>query len=104
MNRTIEHLKVLVVDDNHHMVSIVKTIMRGFGVKEFCDAKNATDAYDLFRTEGFDLIITDHAMEQMNGCEFARLIRAGEDSPNHYVPIIMLSAYSERLRVEAARD
>ncbi|MEP7209220.1 MAG: response regulator [Alphaproteobacteria bacterium] len=104
MNRTIEHLRVLVVDDNHHMVNIVKTIMRGFGAKEFCDAKSAVDGYEIVKTEGVDLIITDYAMDQMDGCEFARLIRLGEDSPNHYVPIIMLSAYSERSRVEAARD
>jgi CheY-like chemotaxis protein len=73
-------------------------------VKEFCDAKNATEAYEIIKTEGVDLIITDYAMDEMNGCDFSGLIRTGEDSPNHYVPIIMLSAYSERSRVEAARD
>jgi CheY-like chemotaxis protein len=104
MSLTIEHLQVLVIDDNHHMVNIVKTIMRGFGVKEFRDARNAVEGYEVVKSEGVDLIITDYAMDQMDGCEFARLIRLGEESPNHYVPIIMLSAYSERSRVEAARD
>jgi CheY-like chemotaxis protein len=104
MTHMIEHLRILVVDDNHHMVNIVKTIMRGFGAKEFRDAKNALEAYGVLKSEGIDLVITDYAMEEMNGCDFSRLVRIGEDSPNHYVPIIMLSAYSERSRVEAARD
>jgi two-component system chemotaxis response regulator CheY len=100
----LEHLRILVIDDNHHMVNIVKTIMRAFGAKDFRDAKNAIEAYELAKIEGVDLIVTDYAMDQMNGCEFTRLIRLAADSPNHYVPIIMLSAYSERSRVEAARD
>jgi CheY-like chemotaxis protein len=86
------------------MINIVKTIMRGFGAKEFRDARNAIEAYDIVKSEGVDLIVVDYAMDEMDGCEFARLVRLGEDSPNHYVPIIMLSAYSERTRVEAARD
>lgn len=104
MSHAIERLRILVVDDNHHMVDIVKTIMRGFGAKEFCDAKTAAEAYGIIKSESVDLVITDYAMEEMNGCDFARLIRLGEDSPNHYLPIIMLTAYSERSKVEAARD
>ena len=104
MSHIIEKLSILVIDDNHHMVNIVKTIMRGFGAKEFCDSRSAIEAYDLVKSQAVDLIITDCVMEGMDGCDFSRLVRVGEDSPNHYVPIIMLSAYSERSRVEAARD
>jgi two-component system, chemotaxis family, chemotaxis protein CheY len=43
-------------------------------------------------------------MEPVNGCELTKLIRTASDSPNHYVPIIMLTAYAERSKVEAARD
>ena len=98
MSHSIERLSILVVDDNHHMVNIIKAIMRGFGAKEFRDARSAIEAYDLVKSVGFDLIITDYAMEEMDGCDLARLIRVGEDSPNNCVPIIMLSAYSERSR------
>ena len=43
-------------------------------------------------------------MEPVNGCEFTKLLRTARDSPNHFVPIIMLTAYAERSKVEAARD
>ncbi|RYY98447.1 MAG: response regulator [Alphaproteobacteria bacterium] len=104
MDRMMERLKVLVVDDNHHMINIIKTILRGFEVKDFYDANNAADAFNLIRTIPFDLIITDYAMDPINGCEFTRLIRTAEDSPNHFVPIVMLTAYAEKSKVEAARD
>lgn len=104
MNRSLERLRVLVVDDNHHMINIIKTILRGFEVKEFFDAYNAADAFQLIRTIPFDLIITDFAMDPVDGCEFTKLIRTDEDSPNHFVPVIMLTAYAERSKVEQARD
>jgi CheY-like chemotaxis protein len=104
MDRMMERLKVLVVDDNHHMVNIIKTILRGFGVKDFFDAPDVPSAFDIIRTTPVDLIITDFAMEPINGCDFTKLIRTAEDSPNHFVPVIMLTAYAERSKVEAARD
>jgi DNA-binding response OmpR family regulator len=43
-------------------------------------------------------------MEPLNGIEFVKLVRTAEDSKAKLVPIIMLTAYSERSKVEAARD
>jgi len=104
MDRSLERLKVLVVDDNHHMINIIKTILRGFEVKEFFDASNAADAFQFIRNTPVDLVITDFAMDPINGCQLTKLIRTAEDSPNHFVPIIMLTAYAERSKVEQARD
>lgn len=104
MDRMMERLKVLIVDDNHHMVNIVKTILRGFGVKDFFDAAEVPSAFNIVRSTPLDIIITDFAMDPVNGCEFTRLIRTAEDSPNHFVPVVMLTAYAERSKVEAARD
>jgi two-component system, chemotaxis family, chemotaxis protein CheY len=104
MDRMMERLKILVVDDNHHMLHIVKTIMRGFGVKDIVEANNASDAFQIVRTTAVDLIVTDFAMESVNGCDLTKLLRTAADSPNHFVPIIMLTAYAERSKVEAARD
>jgi two-component system, chemotaxis family, chemotaxis protein CheY len=104
MDRMMERLKVLIVDDNSHMINIIKTILRGFGVKDFYDAADASSAFKVVQTTPVDLIVTDYAMEPVNGCEFTKLVRTAEDSPNHFVPVIMLTAYAERSKVEAARD
>ncbi|MBI1339552.1 response regulator [bacterium] len=103
-DRALERIKVLVVDDNHHMINIVKTILRGFGIKQFVDARDAVEAFDRFRSEVVDLIVCDHAMPILDGTEFVRMVRSADDSTNPFVPIIMLTAYSEKSKVEAARD
>ena len=102
--RNMEPVRILIVDDNHHMINIVKTILRGFGAKEFHEARDPVDAFDILKSTGIDIVITDYAMEPINGCEFVRLVRTADDSPNRLMPIIMLTAYSERSRVEEARD
>ncbi len=104
MDRMMERLKVLIVDDNSHMINIVKTILRGFDVKEFLEASSAAAAFELVRSTPIDMIITDFAMEPENGCDFTRQVRTSPESPNQFVPIIMLTAYAERSKVEAARD
>ena len=102
--RNLERLRVLVVDDNHHMINIVKTILRGFGIKDFYEARDAVEAFDIVRSESIDFIVVDYQMEILDGTDFIRLVRTADDSPNPYIPIIMLTAYSERSKVEAARD
>lgn len=99
-----DKLRVLIIDDNTHMIHIVKTILRGFGIKHFLEARDAADAFDMFKTEAIDFIIVDQLMDLLDGVDFVRLVRTGSDSPNPFVPIIMLTAYSERSKVEAARD
>ena len=102
--RSLERLRVLIVDDNHHMINIVKTILRGFGIKDYYEARDAVEAFDLVRSESIDFVIVDYQMEILDGTDFVRLVRTADDSPNPYIPIVMLTAYSERSKVEQARD
>lgn len=102
--RAFERLRLLIVDDNQHMINIVRTILRGFGAAHFYEANDAAEAFDVVRSDAIDLIIVDYQMNILDGVDFIRLVRTAKDSPNPYVPIIMLSAYSERSKVERARD
>ena len=103
-NAAMNRLTVLIVDDNKHMITIVKTLLRGFGISHFLEANDAAEAFDIVRSEHIDFIIVDYLMEILDGTDFVRLVRTGDDSPNPFVPIIMLTAYSERSKVLAARD
>lgn len=97
-------LSVLIVDDNHHMITIVKTLLRGFGMKKLEEARDAADAFEKFNATPFDLIIVDFLMAPLDGLDFIRLVRTAKDSANPYVPIILLTAYSEVHRIREARD
>jgi two-component system chemotaxis response regulator CheY len=97
-------LSVLIVDDHPHMVNIVRAIMRGFGVREFHDCRNSDAALEILQATPIDIVITDFAIRSLNGLELIKWIRTAGDSPNPYLPVIMLTAYAERSMVQRARD
>ena len=104
MSARLESLRVVVVDDNRHMINIVKAILRGFGLKHIHEAEGAAEAFALLLSTPVDIIIVDLAMQPVDGIEFVKMVRTSPDSENRFVPIIMLTAYSEKPKVEAARD
>ncbi len=97
-------VRILIVDDNGYMLTILRTILHGFGIKQIFESKDPADAFDMVRSDAVDIIITDYQMEILDGLDFVRLVRTADDSPNPLVPNIMLSAYSEKSRVMSARD
>ena len=42
--------------------------------------------------------------EPVDGFEFVKTVRTASDSPNHFVPILVLSAFTEKQHVARARD
>lgn len=100
----LQNIHFLIVDDNHHMVRILRTILRGFGATQITEANDAADALEVLQAHPIDIIIADFMMQPLDGLDFTRLIRKGEDIANPFVPIILLTAHTERGRVLEARD
>jgi two-component system, chemotaxis family, chemotaxis protein CheY len=97
-------LQVLLVDDNPHMRSIVVTILKGVGVKSLREASHGAEALQALRDFPADLAIVDFNMQPLDGVQFTRLVRNAKDSPNPYLPIIMMTGHAERSRVMEARN
>jgi CheY-like chemotaxis protein len=97
-------LNVLLVDDDAHAINIVRTLLRGFGIKQIDEAHDAADAFEKLKAQAFDLIIVDFLMKPLDGLDFIRLVRTAKDSANPSVPIIMLTAFADEERVKEARD
>ncbi len=97
-------LTVLVVDDNFHMIAIVSAILKGFGIGRILTAKDGGAALEIIGSSEVDIIITDFRMGFLDGEELVRLIRTSDDSINRFIPIIMLTGYSEMAKVVSARD
>jgi two-component system, chemotaxis family, chemotaxis protein CheY len=97
-------ITVLVVDDNQHMRSILKELLRAVGVKKVKEAEDPVEAFELIKTVPIDLVLADYSMPIIDGVEFTRMVRTGSDSPNPFLPIVMITGHSERSRVNAARD
>ena len=56
-------VKILIVDDNGYMLTILRTILHGFGIKQILESKDPADAFDTVRSDNVDIIITDYQME-----------------------------------------
>ncbi len=97
-------LRVLLVDDNAHMRSIVAAILKAAGVGRIIEVGDGAAALNTLRQEACDLAIVDFNMTPLDGVEFTRRVRSAPDSPNPYLPIIMMTGHAERSRVEEARD
>ena len=97
-------LNVLLVDDNEAMRQLVKQILVAFEVESIRECSDGSDALQEMKNFPADVIIADWMMEPVDGLDMARLIRTAPDSPNPFVPIIMLTGHTERRRVEEARD
>ena len=104
MQDELKKLTVLVIDDHPHISELIKSMLFSLGVASVTIAKDGEEAYKKFCADNHGLIITDLRMEPLSGLELARLIRHDERSPNPYVPIIVMTGYSNKENVAAARD
>ena len=100
----LERLNVLVIDDNRHMLTLVTEILRGLGIRNVFTAMDAAEGFREMRVVPCDLVFCDWAMQPLDGLEFVRLVRTAKDSPNVFVPIIMLTGHTQISRVVEARD
>jgi CheY-like chemotaxis protein len=97
-------ITILIVDDNQHMRGILKELLRAAGVSDIKEASDPLEAFEYMKSSLIDLLLVDLSMPLMDGVEFIRMVRTNENSPNHFLPIIMITGHSERSRVNAARD
>ena len=99
-----EVLRVLIVEDNQHMRSLLRTLLNSIGIREVHEAGNGAAALEVLRDKKCDLLLSDLAMKPMDGLDLTREIRQSARSTNPFMPIIMITGYTEKHRVEAARD
>lgn len=96
--------KILVVDDNEANRELILEILEGTAK---CDvAENGNQAFKAYmKVSGedhpYDLILLDIAMPEINGIQLAKLIQEYERflrvPPEKATPIIIITAYKERL-------
>ncbi len=102
--RALQNLRVLLVDDNAAMRGIVRTVMSAFGITHVFEAASAQQALETLRAEHVDLMVLDWKMKPVDGLELVQKLRASKDSRLTFLPVIMLTAYGEKSKIQMARD
>jgi two-component system alkaline phosphatase synthesis response regulator PhoP len=81
--------KILVVDDEIHIVHVVAIKLRNNGY-DVITAENGSQALSAALKEKPDIIVTDFQMPEMTGIELVQAVRNTPDLAD--IPVIMLTA------------
>jgi DNA-binding response OmpR family regulator len=103
-NYDLQQLRIMAVDDNRHMSQLLGAILRGLGIQYFEAYNDAAKAYRAIGEFRPDIVFLDWDMPKLDGAAFADRVRRDPGSPNHFLPIVVISAFGDREHVTRARD
>lgn len=83
-------LRILVVDDEQHILSLLSMTLRKAGY-EVISANNGAKAMDLTSAFSFDLVILDYTMPGMDGLELSNLL-------DQSLPVLMVTSRPQILK------
>jgi len=104
MRAQYRNLDVLVVDDVAPVRIMLQGILSALGIARVGMAESAAAAIDLLRLSVPDVVITDWSMPNGDGLTLTRWVRAHPQSPNPFLPILMVTGMRAETQVKAARD
>lgn len=90
-------IRVLIVDDQRAMRSIIRQLLSQVGIEDVEEAENGEVALELINRpteDDPDVIICDLHMDKMDGMELLNKLRRDD---THTIPIIILTGDSDKL-------
>ncbi len=107
-----ERFSVFFAEDNQFVRHTMQDLLRHLGFGRVTTVENGQEAIEHLKSlggpgklgQGIDFVISDLVMAPINGLLLLRWIRTARESPNRFMPFIMLSGAADRKYVEAARD
>lgn len=113
-NIDLSRVSILVVEDSQFLRSLIVNSLRVMGVGSIQSVDDGADAIDFIKLVAtdpmkagmmsIDIIISDWEMSPVNGMMLLRWIRRHKESPDRFIPFLMLTGYSEPQRVHDARS
>lgn len=92
--------KFLIVDDFATMRRIVRNLLKEIGHANADEAEDGVDALKKLRGGGFDFVVSDVNMPNMNGFSLLKEIRA--DQALKSLPVLMVTAEARKEDIVAA--
>ncbi len=98
-NRSLKDIKVLLVEDEENLARLLKEAI-GDNFHSFIIATDGINGIELFKKTKPDIVITDIMMPRLSGLDMAKELKR----INPKIPIIILSAFSEKEKLFSAID
>lgn len=103
-NAYLKDVEILIAEDNEHARALIRDVLKVLGADRLHYCNDGQDAVNTVRHFDIDIALIDWHMPLMNGIQFTKTIRLAPDSPNPFLPIIMVSSYAGLEHVAEARD
>lgn len=97
-------VSVMIVDDVKFTANMLRQMIRVLGCMDIQTFSNVESAWTYYKHNKIDLIILDWEMAPGSGLKLTKLIRRSPETPNAFVPIIMVTSYRDKDHVFKARD
>lgn len=94
----------MIADSDVHLGGVIRHMLVSMGFSNIHVTQSGTTALNLIRTAGYDLLITDWNIRDIDGIELLRDIRRSPQSPNPTMPVVMLTGRMDIKDVRIARD
>ncbi len=94
----------LLVDSDQFSRGLIAQMLRGFGMDTPAIYETGAAAKAHLQHHYADLCILEAVLTDMEAAEFIRWIRRQDKSPLRFIPIIVLSSYTQHRHVAVARD
>lgn len=102
IEKMLQGLNILVVDDNAYMRRLTRTMLTNLGGRSVLEASDGLAALESIRTADPDVMLLDWDMPVLNGIEVLRIVRSPGVFPRPNLPVIMLTARAQRAQVNEA--
>lgn len=93
-------LKILVVDDFPTMRRIVRNLLKELGFENVDEAEDGVQGLEKLRTGGFQFVVSDWNMPNLDGLEMLKQIR--QDPSLKHLPVLMVTAEAKKENIVAA--
>lgn len=91
---------ILVVDDFPTMRRIVRSLLKELGFTNVDEAEDGQDALNKLKAGGFNFVVADWNMPNLDGMEMLKQIRADPDLKA--LPVLMVTAEAKKENIIAA--
>jgi two-component system chemotaxis response regulator CheY len=93
-------MKFLVVDDFSTMRRIVRNLLKELGFPNADEAEDGAIALQKLKGGGFDFVVTDWNMPNMDGLQLLQAVRA--DPALKHLPVLMITAEAKKENIISA--
>ena len=100
----LKNIVALLVDRDPFARGLVAQMLRGFGISTILTADKGSEAVELLALNHPDITFVEGAALDMPTAELIRWVRGNPDKALRFLPIIVLSGYTQLRMISEARD